>query len=125
MARGAADAGIPYALGIIGDSTFLHSGIPGLIDAASADVPMTLVILDNAIVAMTGCQETILPSAKLRALILGSGLNPAHLLELEARRQLIEENAVRLRQEIEYRGSSVVIFKRECLEAFRKRNKKP
>lgn len=124
MARGAADAGIPYALGIIGDSTFLHSGIPGLIDAASADVPMTLVILDNAIVAMTGCQETILPSAKLRALILGSGLDPAHLLELEARRQLIEENALRLRQEIEYRGLSVVIFKRECLEAFRKRNKK-
>ncbi|MDR1587323.1 MAG: hypothetical protein LBS57_07710, partial [Treponema sp.] len=62
MAKGAADAGIKYSLGVIGDSTFLHSGITGLIDAAAADIPMTLIILDNSIVAMTGCQPTIIPS---------------------------------------------------------------
>ncbi|GHV93013.1 indolepyruvate oxidoreductase subunit IorA [Spirochaetia bacterium] len=123
MARGAAEAGIPYAIGVIGDSTFIHSGITGLIDAISADSPMTLIILDNAIVAMTGCQETIIPSDKLRALILGLGVKPEHLLELEAKKQLVNENAVRLKAEVEYRGLSVVIFKRECLEAFRKRQK--
>jgi indolepyruvate ferredoxin oxidoreductase alpha subunit len=123
MAKGAADAGIRYALAVIGDSTFLHSGITGLIDALVSDTPMTLIILDNSIVAMTGCQETILPSERLPALILGLGLRPEHLLELEAKKQLIEENTEKLKKEIEHRGLSVVIFKRECLEAFRKRRK--
>jgi indolepyruvate ferredoxin oxidoreductase alpha subunit len=124
MAKGASDAGIKYAVAVIGDSTFLHSGITGLIDAVTADVPMTLVILDNSIVAMTGCQDTMIPSAKLGALLLGVGVKPEHLLELEAKRQLIDENAAALKKEIEYRGLSVVVFKRECLEAARKRMKK-
>ncbi|GHV02394.1 indolepyruvate oxidoreductase subunit IorA [Spirochaetia bacterium] len=123
MARGAAEAGIPYAIGVIGDSTFIHSGITGLIDAISADTPMTLIILDNSIVAMTGCQETMVSSDKLKALILGLGVRPEHLLELEAKRQLLDENAAKLKAEVEYRGLSVVIFRRECLEAFRKRQK--
>jgi indolepyruvate ferredoxin oxidoreductase alpha subunit len=123
MARGAAEAGIKYAAAVIGDSTFLHSGVTGLIDAVSADVPMTVIILDNSIVAMTGCQETIVPAAKLRDLILGLGIKPEHLLELEAKKQFLDENAAKLKGELEYRGLSVVIFRRECLEAFRKRQK--
>ncbi|MDR1059263.1 MAG: indolepyruvate ferredoxin oxidoreductase, partial [Treponema sp.] len=124
MAKGAADAGIKYAVAIIGDSTFLHSGRTGLLDAAAADTPMTVIVLDNSIVAMTGCQETILPSSRLRPLILGLGISAEHLLELEAKKQILEENTVRLKAEIEYRGLSVVIFKRECLEAARKRRKR-
>ncbi|MCL2318821.1 MAG: indolepyruvate ferredoxin oxidoreductase subunit alpha [Treponema sp.] len=124
MARGTAEAGIKYAVAVIGDSTFLHSGITGLIDAAQADVPMTVIILDNSSVAMTGCQETIVPSESLKGLILGLGVKSEHLAELEAKRQLFEENAARLKKEMEYPGLSVVIFRRECLEAFRKRNKK-
>jgi len=123
MARGAADAGIPYAFAVIGDSTFIHSGITALIDAEEAQTPMTLIILDNSTVAMTGCQKTAFPSLKLKNLILGTGLDPAHYLELEAKKQLIEENAVKLQKEAEYRGLSVVVFKRECLEAARKRLK--
>jgi indolepyruvate ferredoxin oxidoreductase alpha subunit len=124
MARGAAEAGIPYALAVIGDSTFIHSGIVGLIDAVNAGSPVTICILDNSIVAMTGCQPTIVPSGKLRALILGCGIEAAHVLELEAKKQLLEENAARLKAEMEYRGPSVVIFRRECLEAARKRRKR-
>jgi indolepyruvate ferredoxin oxidoreductase alpha subunit len=123
MARGASEAGIPYTLAVLGDSTFLHSGITALIDAVVSDTPMTLIILDNSIVAMTGCQTTMIPSAKLRALILGTGVNPEHVLELEAKKQYLEENAAKLKKEVEYRGLSVVVFRRECLEAFRKRNK--
>jgi indolepyruvate ferredoxin oxidoreductase alpha subunit len=124
MARGAAEAGIKYSIATIGDSTFLHSGMTAMVDAVQADAPMTLIILDNSIVAMTGCQETIVPSAKLSALVLGLGVNPEHFLELEAKNQLFEENVAKLKKEIEYRGFSLVIFRRECLEAFRKRNKK-
>jgi indolepyruvate ferredoxin oxidoreductase alpha subunit len=124
MAKGAADAGLKHSIAVIGDSTFLHSGITGLIDASVANIPMTLIILDNSTVAMTGCQETILSSGQLRTLILGCGADPAHVLELEAKKQLIEENTARIKAEIEYRGLSVIIFKRECLEAFRKRSRK-
>jgi len=123
MAKGAAEAGLKYSLGIIGDSTFIHSGITALIDAVIADTPMTLIILDNSVVAMTGCQPTIVPSEKLRQLILGCGVKPERLLELEAKKQMIDENAAKLKIEIEHRGLSVVIFRRECLEAFRKRQK--
>ncbi len=42
----------------IGDSTFIHSGVPALINAAYNQARMVLVILDNAITAMTGMQPT-------------------------------------------------------------------
>ena len=121
MARGAAEAGIKYPVAVIGDSTFLHSGITSLMDAAQADIPMTVIILDNSIVAMTGCQETIVPSENLKGLVLGLGVKPEHLLELEAKPSMTEENRGRLKREMEYRGLSVLIFRRECLEAFRKK----
>ena len=62
-------AGIGQALGmekagvnnkvvaIIGDSTFMHSGITGLVDAVYNDGHITIVILDNSTTAMTGHQE--------------------------------------------------------------------
>jgi indolepyruvate ferredoxin oxidoreductase alpha subunit len=50
-------------------------------------------------------------------------VKPERLLQLEAKSQLIEENAARLKAEIEHRGLSVVIFRRECLEAHRKKKK--
>ena len=120
MARGAAEAGIPYAAAVIGDSTFLHSGIGGLIDAVSANAPITVIILDNGIVAMTGCQETIVPSSRLKEIVLGLGVAPEHLVELEAKKQCFDENKTRLKAELQYRGPSVVILRRECLEAVRK-----
>ena len=123
MAKGASDAGLKHALAVIGDSTFIHSGITALLDAVSADTPMTVIILDNSSVAMTGCQPTMVHSKNLRSLILGCGVKPEHILELDAKNQLIEENAAKLKTEIEHRGLSVVVFRRECLESFRKNKK--
>ncbi len=42
---------------IIGDSTFLHSGMTGLLDAVYNAAPITVIILDNRTTAMTGHQE--------------------------------------------------------------------
>jgi len=123
MAKGASDAGLKHALAVIGDSTFIHSGITPLIDAVNANTTMTLIILDNSCVAMTGCQPTIIPSDKLKNLILGCGIKPERILELEAKSNLVDDNAVKLKAEIEQKGPSVVIFRRECLEAFRKNKK--
>jgi indolepyruvate ferredoxin oxidoreductase alpha subunit len=123
MAKGASEAGLKHTIAVIGDSTFIHSGVTALIDAAVSDTPMTIIILDNSTVAMTGCQETVVHSENLKQLISGCGVKPEHILLLEAKKQFTGENAEKLKAEIEYRGLSVVIFKRECLEAFRKRQK--
>ena len=45
-------------VGTIGDSTFLHSGITGLLDAVYVGARFVLFILDNGTVAMTGAQPT-------------------------------------------------------------------
>jgi indolepyruvate ferredoxin oxidoreductase alpha subunit len=42
---------------VIGDSTFLHSGMTGLLDMVYNKAPATVIILDNRITAMTGRQE--------------------------------------------------------------------
>jgi len=123
MAKGASDAGLKHALAVIGDSTFIHSGITPLIDAVDSNTTMTLIILDNSSIAMTGCQPTIVPSKNLKNLIIGCGVNPDRVLELEAKPNLVDENASKLKAEIEQKGISVVIFRRECLEAFRKNKK--
>ena len=76
MARGASKAGIKYAFGVIGDSTFMHSGMTNLVDCVSTKTPVTIMILDNSIVAMTGCQKTIIPSSSFEPLVKGLGVEP-------------------------------------------------
>ncbi len=44
------------AVALIGDSTFLHTGLPALVDAVYHRSRLTLLILDNGATAMTGCQ---------------------------------------------------------------------
>ncbi len=123
MARGAADSGIQHAVAVIGDSTFWHSGVTNLVDAVSANAPITVMILDNDIVAMTGCQPTILPSERLERLAVAVGVDPEHVVRLEASPGKRAENVAALRREILHRGPSVVILSRVCIEAFRQRKK--
>jgi hypothetical protein len=44
MAKGASDAGLQHAVAVIGDSTFLHTGINGLLGAAAENTPLTVII---------------------------------------------------------------------------------
>ncbi len=116
MAKGAADAGFHPVIAVIGDSTFLHSGVTPLMDAVESDTPMTLVILDNKTVAMTGGQPTIRSSSELEALVRGLGVPGEHLRVIEAHPRRVAENTEILRREVEHRGLSVVIAVRECIE---------
>ncbi len=123
MAKGAAEAGLQPAVAVIGDSTFLHSGMTALVDAVACGTPMTLVILDNSTVAMTGGQPTMVPSARIPKIVEGIGVDPAHLHVVEAHRRKHGENKALLRQELDHPGVSVIITVRECLETLRKRKK--
>jgi indolepyruvate ferredoxin oxidoreductase, alpha subunit len=120
MAKGAADAGFHPVIAVIGDSTFLHSGVTPLMDAVGADTPMTLVILDNKTVAMTGGQPTILSSSELESLVRGLGVPAEHLHVIEAHPRRVAENTEILRRAAEHRGLSVVIAVRECIETARR-----
>lgn len=58
MASGLAQTGYNKIIALIGDSTFFHSGLTGLIDAVHNKANITIVVLDNNTVAMTGGQTT-------------------------------------------------------------------
>ena len=58
MAIGAADAGLLPAVAVIGDSTFTHSGMTGLLDAVVKKSSVTIIISDNSTTGMTGGQQS-------------------------------------------------------------------
>ncbi len=124
MAKGASDAGYFPVVAVIGDSTFLHSGVNPLIDAVAYNTNMTLLILDNETTGMTGGQPTILPSSRLEQVVLGIGINPEHVHLINAHRKFDEENSKILKTEIEYKGISVIIAVRECVETAKRHKRK-
>jgi len=121
IAKGAAEAGFHPVIAVIGDGTFLHSGVTPLMDAVSADVDMTLIILDNETVAMTGSQPTILPHTYLKDILVGVGVSPDHIHVFFAHPKKVDEHAEVIRREIEHEGLSVIVMVRECLESVRKK----
>jgi indolepyruvate ferredoxin oxidoreductase alpha subunit len=121
MAKGAAEAGVHPVIAVIGDSTFLHSGITPLIDAVAADADITVLILDNETVGMTGAQEPIVPSSRLHQIVLGVGVRPEHCHVVDAHPRHVQANAEVLRREMDHRGVSVVIARRECKVVVKRR----
>ena len=119
MAKGAADAGVSPSVAVIGDSTFTHSGLTGLLDAVAEKTPMTLLILDNEITGMTGGQES-LALGRLEALCLGIGVDPTHLRVLLPLARHHAENVGIVREELEWPGVSVVIARRACIQIKKK-----
>ncbi len=117
MALGAAKAGAHPVICTIGDSTFVHSGMTGLIGAAHEDANMTVIILDNATVAMTGGQEVMATGDRLHRLILGLGVPEEHLVRIEPTPKHHDRNVEVLRREIDHRGLSVVLACRPCIQS--------
>ncbi|MDA3938747.1 MAG: thiamine pyrophosphate-dependent enzyme [Spirochaetia bacterium] len=115
MARGASEAGRKNVVASIGDSTFLHSGVTALIDAASTNTNMTLIIMDNSTTAMTGMQDTIMTSPMIKNIVLACGVDPDHLRELKVLPKNHDENTKTIKEEIDYEGLSVIITLRECI----------
>ena len=123
-AKGASEAGLNNVMAVIGDSTFLHSGLTGLVDCVACDTDVTIIIVDNETTAMTGGQTTILPSSRLEGVVRGIGVDESHILTIPAHRKFHEENKEKLRKELAYKGVSVIIAVRECIETARKAKKK-
>jgi indolepyruvate ferredoxin oxidoreductase, alpha subunit len=108
-------------IALIGDSTFFHSGIPGLINAVFNNHDFTLVILDNRTTAMTGHQPN--PGVDMNELNF-EGYNPVSIEKLVSAMGVGHVSVIRpynlkksisaIREAIEYKGVSVIIAKEKC-----------
>jgi indolepyruvate ferredoxin oxidoreductase alpha subunit len=120
MAKGAADAGLIPSVAVIGDSTFTHSGMTGLLDAVNDKSPITIMILDNGTTAMTGGQDS--PGfGKIEDICKGLGVEEAHIRILKPLKKHHDENVAIMKEELAYPGVSVIIPRRECIVAIDKR----
>jgi indolepyruvate ferredoxin oxidoreductase alpha subunit len=106
---------------VIGDSTFLHTGVNGLMDMVYNNSPATVIILDNSITAMTGRQDnpatgfTLMdePAHAVNIPLLCQALGVRHVrvinpLDLEETKRVIAE-------EMERPETSVVITNKPCV----------
>jgi len=122
MAKGAADAGLLPAVAVIGDSTFTHSGITGLIDCVKDKSKITIMILDNETTAMTGGQDSA-AFGRIENICKGVGVEEDHIFIIDPSPKYHIENLAILKQELEYKGVSVIIPRRECIQTAIKHHK--
>lgn len=124
MAKGASDAGVHPAVAVIGDSTFTHSGMTGLLDCVNENANVTIVISDNETTAMTGGQDSA-GTGRLESICAGIGVDSAHIRVVVPLKKNYEEMKQIIREEIDYPGVSVIIPRRECIQtlARKKRSK--
>lgn len=109
-------------VGLIGDSTFLHAGIPGLINAVYNNANVMVVIMDNKWVAMTGGQPTpgtginslhqeAAPAVSLRDIAKACGVKYVRTFDPYNVRHAIEI----ITEALEEKGVRVLISERECV----------
>ncbi len=120
--KGAADAGLTPSVAVIGDSTFTHSGITGLLDAVNENSPITVIISDNSAVAMTGGQQSS-ATGRLKEICIGIGVEPEHVRVLTPVPKYHNEMVDVMKEELSYNGVSVIIAERECIQTASKKKK--
>ena len=108
MAKGAADAGQHPPLAVIGDSTFTHSGMTGLLDAVNEGDEHHGRHFDNLTTGMTGGQDSAGTGASNRY-APASGVEPRHPRRSAAAHEPRRDEGHAPRREIAYDGVSVII----------------
>lgn len=109
-----------HTVAVIGDSTFIHSGITGLINAVYNKSNLTLIILDNSTTGMTGHQQHPATGLTLKQ-------EPAKILDIVALCKTVGCDSVRVvdsydlaavektvKEEVASDGVSVIVAKRPC-----------
>ena len=118
--HGFTKAGGGKAVAVIGDSTFMHSGVTGLINAAYNESNSTVIIVDNSITGMTGHQQNPTTGYNLKG-------DPATKIDLETLCKAVGIRRVRvvdpydlaqcdaaLKEELAADEPSVIISRRPC-----------
>ena len=115
------EAGESNSVGVIGDSTFMHSGMTGITDISYNMSNSTVIILDNSITGMTGHQQNPTTGKNLRG-------EPAGKVDLEALCRALGFNRVRvvdpydlkaveeaITEELAAKEPSIIISRRPCV----------
>lgn len=123
MAKGAADAGLFPAVAVIGDSTFCHSGMTGLLDCVIEQTNIVIFISDNSTTGMTGGQDSHAFN-RLSKIVAGLGVHPDHIRVMTPLKKNHEELVKIINEEVAYNGVSVIIPTRECIQTLLRKNKK-
>ncbi|MCL2495853.1 MAG: indolepyruvate ferredoxin oxidoreductase subunit alpha [Clostridiales bacterium] len=108
-------------LAVLGESTFIHSGITGLINAVYNQADITVLILDNSITAMTGHQQNpssglnarLLPAPRLDLPALAAACGVGYVREVDPFEQ--KDFLAALKGAVEFKGPAVVISKYPCV----------
>jgi TPP-dependent indolepyruvate ferredoxin oxidoreductase alpha subunit len=121
QAAGMFHAGVKdKVFGVIGDSTFFHGGMPGLLNIAYNKANVCVVVLDNHVVAMTGHQPT--PGSgktamgadskiiRIQDIAKSFGIDKVKVVDPYD----VKETTKVLRDMLDYQGPSVVISERPC-----------
>ena len=108
------------SVAVIGDSTFIHSGVTGLIDIAYNNSASTVIILDNSITGMTGHQENPTTGKNIKG-------DPATAVDIVALAKAIgikrvtivdpynlKETQEAIHKELEVDEPSLIISRRPC-----------
>ena len=118
-ARGEATEGKSVA--VIGDSTFMHSGMTGLVNVAYNATNSTVIILDNSITGMTGHQQNpttgynikgeVAAKVNLEALCKALGINRVRVVDPYN----LKECDAAIKEELAVEEPSVIISRRPCV----------
>lgn len=121
LAQGYVHSGLETpVIATIGDSTFFHGGMPGLINAVQHRVPLTLIVMDNGWTAMTGMQTNpgtdvaFQPEGNrqvdLAALIPAMGVEHFFVVDPFD----LDETAAVVEEALELPGVKVILSRQEC-----------
>ena len=110
------------AVAAIGDSTFSHGGITPLLSAVQQDVNLTVLVVDNDTVGMTGTQRSMSTGSTLDQIILGAGVAEDHLRIIEPIPKNHDANVETMREELAFEGPSVIVARRACIEALKRKH---
>ncbi len=128
LAQGYVHAGVKTpVIATMGDSTFFHAGIPGLINAIQHQVPLTLIIMDNGWTAMTGMQVNPGTCATFQGeggqqidiakIVPALGVDHFYQMDPSDLRSSVEI----LKEAIQQPGVKVVLSRMECAIQFHRR----
>ncbi len=115
----------------MGDSTFFHAGLPGIVNAVFNNHPVTMILMENGTTAMTGHQDhaatgrnfnEVTEKIPVRGVLEGLGVQNIYEVDTYKQAELSEL----VKKALDHEGFSVVIAKHPCMLKFaRKMRKKP
>ena len=128
-AAGISKQGVKRVAAVIGDSTFIHSGIPALINAVYNRANILVLILDNSSTAMTGHQPTPLTGitakgeeggkTSLEGICKSCGVNSVEVIDPFD----VEKTEALLKEKLDAEGVNVVISRRPCVFLLKRKSK--